>query len=539
MLQNGAPMQIKAVGDLAVGSRQEFPLVMAAMPINEREKRIALGVVIFLLSVVVIVAPFANTPLAHIDVFVPVLQTAMCVVDLVTAALLLAQYTIFPKHALLVVASGYVLSGLFAFIQTLAFPGAYSATGLIGDGINSAAWIFVLWHSSFAIAVIVYALTKDAKEAASLSDRSAAATMGIAIACILAATVGLTIGTVYLPNLFISVTRQTRLANSANVFLWLLSVTAFVLLFVRRRTILDLWLMVILLAWWPTFALGIFVTDVRFSLGWYALRCFGLVASSTLLCVLLGETIALYARLANAIVLLRREQETKIMSAQAITAAIAHEIRQPLTRITAGGGAAQRFLKMVPPQLDKAQAALGGVVNAGHSTSAVIDGFRSIFGKADEEQQLVDMNELIPEVLESLDSQLKDHRVSVRVDLTPKLPPVSGNKGQLQEVVFNLIMNSIEAMETATVEGRVLRIQTETRDDKIAVAVEDSGPGIDKDQLGELFTAFVTTKRHGMGLGLAISRMIIEYHGGKLTASSDSKIGGASFQFVLPIADRR
>jgi C4-dicarboxylate-specific signal transduction histidine kinase len=235
---------------------------------------------------------------------------------------------------------------------------------------------------------------------------------------------------------------------------------------------------------------------------------------------------------------LRREQETKVMSAEAITAAIAHEIRQPLTRITAGGGAAQRFPKMVPPRLDKAQSALDGVVNAGHSTSAVIDGFRSLFGKADEEQQLVDMNEVIPEVLESLNSQLNDHRVSIRVDLTPKLPPVAGNKDQLQEVVSNLIINGIEAMEPTTLEGRMLLIRTEIRGDKIAVAVEDSGPGIDKDQLGDIFTAFVTTKEHGMGLGLAISRMIIDYHGGKLTAGSDSKYGGASFQFVLPTADR-
>ena len=254
--------------------------------------------------------------------------------------------------------------------------------------------------------------------------------------------------------------------------------------------------------------------------------------------LLMAEAVVLYARLANALMRLRREQETKVMSAEAITAAIAHEIRQPLTRITAGGGAAQRFLKMVPPQLDKAQSALDGVVNAGHSTSAVIDGFRSLFGKADEEQQLVDMNEVIPEVLESLNSQLNDHRVSIRVDLTPKLPPVAGNKDQLQEVVSNLIINGIEAMEPTTLEVRMLLIRTEIRGDKIAVAVEDSGPGIDKDQLGDIFTAFVTTKEHGMGLGLAISRMIIDYHGGKLTAGSDSKYGGASFQFVLPTADR-
>jgi signal transduction histidine kinase len=329
------------------------------------------------------------------------------------------------------------------------------------------------------------------------------------------------------------------LGRHATSIAFLVSVVALAVLWRRRKSVLDLWLIVAVSALVADLAMTIFGVQSRFSLGFYAQRVFSMVASTIVLSALLAEAMVLYARLANAIVRLRREQDTKILSAQAITAAIAHEIRQPLTRITAGGGAAQRFLKMVPPQLDKAQTALDGVVNAGHSTSAVIDGFRSLFGKANEEQQLVDMNELIPEVLELLNTQLKHHRVSVHVDRTPKLPPVSGNKGQLQEVVSNLIMNSIEAMETKTVEGRVLRIRTEIRDDKIAVAVEDSGPGIDKDQLGDIFTAFVTTKPQGMGLGLAVSRMIIDYHGGKLTAASDSKYGGASFQFVLPIADRR
>src|SRR6516225_4205922 len=144
-------MQTKAVEDLTTGSRQDVPLVIAAVPISERERRIALGVIVFLSSVVVVVAPFANTPLARIDAFVPVLQTVMCVVDLITAALLFAQYSIYPKHALLAVASGYIFSGLFAFIQTLAFPGAYSATGLFGDALNSANWLFVAWHTTFPL----------------------------------------------------------------------------------------------------------------------------------------------------------------------------------------------------------------------------------------------------------------------------------------------------------------------------------------------------------------------------------------------------
>jgi signal transduction histidine kinase len=340
-----------------------------------------------------------------------------------------------------------------------------------------------------------------------------------------------------LPALFVDQIGFTVWANRITSIDFGISIVALVVLWRRQKSVLDLWLIVSVCALVAELAMTTFVITSRFSLGFYTQRIFSLGASTIVLSALLAEAVVLYARLANAIVHLRREQETKIMSAQAITAAIAHEIRQPLTRITAGGGAAQRFLKMVPPELDKAQAALDGIVNAGHSTSAVIDGFRSLFGKADEEQQLVDMNELIPEVLESLNSELKDHRVSIRVDLTPKLPLVSGNKNQLQEVVSNLIINSIEAMENTSLGGRLLLIQTEIQGENIAVAVEDSGPGIDKDQLGDIFTAFATTKPHGMGLGLAISRMIIDYHGGKLTAASDSKSGGASFQFVLPFRE--
>ena len=393
------------------------------------------------------------------------------------------------------------------------------------------------------MAVIIYTLSKGADESAKQFGLSTKGAIGITVACVAIVTAGLTwVATAaaeHLPTLYVNEVSQTPFANYVNVYLSLLSATAFVLLFVRRRTVLDQWLMVTLLAWLPNFVVSVLFTVVRFTVGWYVARIYALFAGSALLFVLLFETVVLYARLANAIVLLRHERETKLMSAQAITAAIAHEIRQPLTRITAGGGAAQRFLEMVPPQHDKAKAALAGVVNAGHRTSKVIDGFRSLFNKPEEEQELVDMNELIPEVLDLLNSQLKDHRVSVRVDLTPKLPPVIGNRSQLQEVVSNLITNSIEAMETTTVQIRRLLIRTEIRGDKIAVAVEDSGPGIDEDRLDDLFTAFVTTKRHGMGLGLAISRMIIEYHGGKLTAASESTNGGASFQFVLPVADPR
>lgn len=233
---------------------------------------------------------------------------------------------------------------------------------------------------------------------------------------------------------------------------------------------------------------------------------------------------------------LQRERDNKLINAQAIIAAIAHEIRQPLTRITAGGNAAQRFLKMIPPEHNKVWTALEGIVNAGHRASEIIDGFRALFAKDDQEREVVDLNEIIRDVLESLSAEFRDHNVELRSELMPEAPHVSGNKIHLQEVMSNLTVNAIEAMETTSNVSRVLHVRTELRNrNAVAVIVKDSGPGIEEDRLDGIFTPFVSTKRHGMGLGLPICRMIIEYHGGELTASSAGK-DGASFQFVLPIA---
>jgi signal transduction histidine kinase len=137
-------------------------------------------------------------------------------------------------------------------------------------------------------------------------------------------------------------------------------------------------------------------------------------------------------------------------------------------------------------------------------------------------------------VLNSFREELRDHRVATRPELA-ELPLVDGHRNQLQQVISNLVRNALEAMDTTTGRGRVLRVSTEVRGrDAIVVAVEDSGPGIDPKQLDGIFGAFFTTKAHGMGLGLAICRMIIERHGGQLTASSDGK-SGALFRFILPI----
>jgi signal transduction histidine kinase len=536
-------MRDVAVEDWAVGSRQGFPLVIAAMPINERAARIARRVIILLLSVIVIVTPFAYVPLTRVDAFIPVLQTVMCVVDLITAALLFAQYSIYPMRALLAVASGYVFAGLFAFVQTLAFPGAYSATGLIGDGVNSAAWLFVLWHTTFDLAVIAYALLKDADDAVSLYVKSSpATTIRSTIAYIVGITAVLTWvvteGTGYLPALYVGLSEQTRLASGMDAFLWLLSIAAFVLLFVRRRTILDLWLLVILLAWWPNFILPIFVTVVRFTVGWYVGRFFALFASSTLLCLLLGETMVLYGRLARANVLLHGERTDRLMSVEAATAAMAHEVRQPLTAIANYSWACLNWLKKSPPNLEEARSCLHSIIDSNHRTDEVIGSIRGLYRKSINQRTMVDANDVVRHALSFVNYDLRANQISVVTDYQENLRPINADSMQLEQVVLNLIRNSVEAMTSASLGKKDLRLATkdDNENSMVSIIVEDSGPGINAEDRDRIFKPFFTTKSAGTGLGLSLCRTIIEDHGGHFRLTKTDSYGSI-FEITLPIAE--
>src|SRR5436190_2633521 len=163
-----SPHIVPAVGQLDTAARHfaqkealDFPLIIANMPATGQQKAIAFGVAVLLVLTAAVTAPFASIQLGRVDAFIPVLQTTLSAADLITATLLLAQYSIQPQRALLALAGGYMCSGSFAFLQTLAFPGGYAPAGVIGDGPNSPAWIYVLWHTTFPAAILIYALSKD------------------------------------------------------------------------------------------------------------------------------------------------------------------------------------------------------------------------------------------------------------------------------------------------------------------------------------------------------------------------------------------
>jgi signal transduction histidine kinase len=252
------------------------------------------------------------------------------------------------------------------------------------------------------------------------------------------------------------------------------------------------------------------------------------------LAALFAERKANELRLVHSNLMLERERDNKLMNMQAVTAAMAHELKQPLTAISANSEAVQMVLGHTKPDRSAMRSALDSIVEDSHRAGRILNDIRALFLKTDSEYESVDVNEVASGVLRLLQEELKAHGVVTRAELAPDLPRVLGHKGQLQEVLVNLVQNAIEAMGAIRAGRRRLWLKTDRHgDDAIVVEVKDSGPGIDPANLNGIFDAFFTTKSQGTGLGLAICRMIIERHGGQLSASSDGA-HGALFLCVLP-----
>jgi signal transduction histidine kinase len=525
--------------ELAHDEGKEVPALIASMPASALQRRAALGIVIFLSVVFAIVLPFAHIRAARLDVFIPVVQSIICFADVITAVFLFAQYSIQPQRALLVLASGYIFSGLFAFLQTLDFPGAYSATGLLGGGLSGAAWLFSFWHVLFPLAVIAYALLKDGNATASeFVKLEPIRVIAITIACVLAVTAALTwlgtAGAEYLPSLFVDQTRETPFLQYLAGAMWLINAVALVLLLFRMRTILDVWLVVVLFVSLPDLSLSFFYDVVRYTVGWYTARSYALIASCTVLVVLLVETTMLYARLASAMILQRRERANRLMSVDEATAAIAHEIKQPLGAMSLNCQTALVCLKTTPLDLEELRSCLTDAIDDSNRANDIVAGIRRLFKTTARPRTMTKINRLVREVLGMVENDLHVHGVSVSTELQEDLPQIMADPTQLQQVILNLIKNAIEAMTTGPTTIRALRLVTANNaNSTVSLIVQDCGHGITPRNASQIFDPFFTTKSSGMGLGLSISRRIIEDHGGDLRLIETSSTG-CTFEITVP-----
>ena len=534
-------MHAPGSGSHAGGSiAPEQPLLLAVMPPSRGQVRAATGVAIVVLTAFLAALPFWNVQGPVAGSLLAVVDTILFLSDVITAMLLFAQYSVLRSRGLLVLAAGYLFTGLIIIPHGLTYPRVFSETGLLGAGPQTSVWLYAFWHAGLPIAVIAYAALPHDERPGWLQHstahaaivRSCAAVVALVVALTLLATIGRSV----LPSVMVDDAHWSHarmLLYQTSIILPLLVIALAMTWRRRRRSILDLWLLVALWAWLLEYLL-IAMTSRRYDVFWYTGRIFGLLSGMLVLFALLSETTRIYARLALTILAGRREREGRLMSMAAMTAAIDHEIRQPIGAILSNASAGQRWLARTPPELGEVREALDCVVAGAQRSKEVIGSFRAMFGEQHQPETWIDANELVREAVALMQNELEATKVAVQLDLAPALPKVAAYRGQLQQVLLNLLHNAADAMRGMTNRDAVLRIASSLSDARgIEVIVSDTGTGIDAKHVERIFDAFYTTKPNGMGMGLAICRSIVEAHGGTLSVSPGTPYGSV-FRFNLP-----
>ncbi|WP_167524658.1 MULTISPECIES: MASE4 domain-containing protein [unclassified Mesorhizobium] len=532
----------------ALASRAE-PEVLANVPPTHVQRRTARVFLLALLLILLGTWPFAAIKLPEINAFVPTLAAALFVSDCVTAALLFAQFSILRQWALLAIASGYLFNALVVVAHALTFPGAFTPTGILGSGLQSAVWLYWSWHSGLPLAIIGYALLKDTNRTADV--RFTAYAISLSVAGVLALVLGLfwfvTQHEDLLPITFVDVHPLSLFRREiGGVVVLALGGVALWLLWQRQRSLLDQWLVVALCALLLEVALASVLSAGRYNLAWYAGRFYQLVTATVVMVVLLAEMTRLYAGLARSNAMLqqerkrlqraidaqRRERDARLITGDAVAATIAHEVNQPLAAMITRAETGLRWLDRAVPELTKARTEFTKIAADGHRAAAVIESIRANFRKDERVRTSFDVDNLIEEVIELLRDDLKTHRILVKVERIARPLRVTGDRIQLQQVLLNLVTNAIEAM--ITVDGpRDLAVSSGLRDDgRVMISVADTGMGIDERHLQRVFDPLFTTKSRGMGMGLSICRSIIQAHDGLLWVLPNAPRGSV-FQIVL------
>src|SRR5829696_1284796 len=414
---------------LAPASPTTEPQVLANVPPTPGQRRMARTFLLALLLLFLGTWPVAHVKLPEVDAFVPTLAGALFVSDCVTAALLFAQFSILRQWALLVIASGYLFSALIVVAHALAFPGAFTPTGVLGSGPQSAVWLYWFWHSGLPLAIIGYVLLKDRDRVADV--RFTRRAISLSVAGVFALVIGLfwfvTQHENLLPTTFVDVRPLSLFRRIiGGVVVLSLGGIALCLLWSRQRSLLDQWLVVALCALLLEVALASVLSAGRYNLAWYAGRFYQLVTATVVMVVLLAEMTRLYAGLARSNALLqrermmlqraidaqRRERAARLLTGDAVAATIAHEVRQPLAAMITRCETGLRWLQRAVPDLAKTASALKQIAADGHRAAAVIESIRGNFRKDARVRAPFDVGQLIEEAVELLQGDLKSHRIS-------------------------------------------------------------------------------------------------------------------------------
>jgi signal transduction histidine kinase len=556
-----------ADSDAAYDSSSVF---LSKAEVGFRELRLCLALIALSAVVFVMCLPYVRVPLQPSPAFVAVYNAVSTLNDFTTSIILFGQFNILRSRALLTLASGYLFASVMSIVQLLAFPGMFEAAGQFGAGPQTALWLCIFLHGGFPLAVLIYALSADNDRQVLSSPQTAiaaaaAAIIGSVLACWLAATWGAENARV-LPSLLdhSGFTRWQRVVNLTDI---VLAMGAFVQLWRRRRRrLLDLWLMVVMGYWLCDITLSSYLNANRYDLGFYAGRLYGVLAASIVLAVLVLENSRLHHRLAIAAsglkerasalsaanetlqseIAYRERAEEKLRQAQAelarasqmtamgeLTSSLAHEVNHPIGAIMINAETCLRWLSHEIPNVERARTIANMIVRDGARASEVVSRMQQLFRKGALLRQSIDVNDVIREMIALLDGEAARFSVSIRTELMENIAKVSGDRVQLKQVFLNLMINGMEAMNGAD-ERRELVIRSEQAENgEIEISIRDTGVGLPPLPSNHIFNSFVTTKPHSIGIGLSISRAIIEDHGGTLWATNNSS-RGAHFHLTLP-----
>jgi signal transduction histidine kinase len=444
---------------------------------------------------------FFREPVYQFSDFILVVDALLLLSDLVTAILLFAQASVFRSRALLALASGYLFSSLMAIPHALVFPGAFAPDGLLPGNLSSLGWVGVFWRLGLPIAICIYARLKTKTFSAQAKPAiGLAASAAVLVALVL--SVVATRGVNFLPPLVKQPhvwSYPTALASTALVIASCL--VAIVALARGEKTRLDVWLLLSLVPWLVHLLL-ITSTSGRITLAWYFAQGAAVVSHVIVMLALIAEASWTYAQLALSVSARDRERDARLMSMDAVAAAIAHEVRQPLAAMVTNASAGLRWLERPSPNLEMAIQSLRSNIEEGHRASSLIESMRSLLAERTGERTAFCLNELVRETTSMLHHELARGKIMLHLGLDEALPLIVADRIQMQQVIVNVLTNAIEALKETRGRPRRIAIRSAPVErQEVLLDISDNGIGIAADKMEYLFDAFFTDQAGGYWYG--------------------------------------